>query len=913
MKFRAPYLIGSILLLASLQAVSANPVNLQVLGISNTNPSPGTSISVTVAFCDDTAFAANRVKLIAGFRAGAATTFIGCPAAGQYYAVDTSIAGGIASGPGMYDTGNGGTQGGSGPPYYPSYNSGATPSCPTGSVTAVWSIYIDGNFLTPGPYSFIVGAAEDYVNCTNASAYASASLTVPLPPAAFTLNKRAEIGTAAPSGLVLFDIDYSFVNTNNFVITDIVPANLTYVGASGGGSYSAGTVTWNMGNASTPKTGTVWFLARVNAGTPVNTVITNQVSGVTNEVGFQSSNAAVTVQLPQLTLNKSQSSASLAAGSIVTYNLDWTSNGQTLQLFDSYNNVSTGSSTSGAAVPWGYDGTNYTIAPANAANGTWTVQTDANGDHYIDASVAYDGSGASGHNPGLVRDVPGLNICSDFTVLGDLQIPLSAPGAGVGADAHMILAMNPSQGITLKAAISIDAFPGNLFVQKNNIYPLPAGAATSALPFSVVAGVWYTMKVRIQSNGSGTIAYTVQLWQRSNPSLVGTLVYTDATAPQPTCSGGWRQGWQVDETAGRNWFSNLKVLGSAPVVNAAVTDVVPPGITYVGASVAPSSGPSPLVWNFPATIFSFDTLISWWGQVSCPGPISNQFSMVANGIPATVSNTTNLAVTNCAGVPTNTPTFTPTFTRTFTPTFTPTFTFTPTPTTTGTISPTNTPTITPTFTNTPTVTPTTTVVVRIEVFDSLSNSVKVISIQNFSQPPPNLALSSNLINAFAGPGSTTNILSGALVIGIWDATNALALPVPDGIYSIHVDVTNSLGVTTTTNLQVTVARVATPTPTATLPNVDIFYASKNVFKPSDGPVSIHVEYSKFPGNYQLWVYNTAGEHIRTLDSQQLTARMVKSYEWDGKNKNGEDCSSGVYILYLIEPFDRKYKRLLLIR
>jgi flagellar hook assembly protein FlgD len=136
-------------------------------------------------------------------------------------------------------------------------------------------------------------------------------------------------------------------------------------------------------------------------------------------------------------------------------------------------------------------------------------------------------------------------------------------------------------------------------------------------------------------------------------------------------------------------------------------------------------------------------------------------------------------------------------------------------------------------------------------------------------------------------------------------------------YQVRVDSNAPVGVqsdlvTITYTGQTAPATISAPV--TILPNSDVFYASRNVFKPStDGPVSIHVEYSKFPGNYQLWVYNSAGEHVRTLDSDYLTAPVNRSYEWDGKNKNGEECSSGVYILYLLEPFDRKYKRILLVR
>jgi hypothetical protein len=104
----------------------------------------------------------------------------------------------------------------------------------------------------------------------------------------------------------------------------------------------------------------------------------------------------------------------------------------------------------------------------------------------------------------------------------------------------------------------------------------------------------------------------------------------------------------------------------------------------------------------------------------------------------------------------------------------------------------------------------------------------------------------------------------------------------------------------------------TPSPTSTPSNLDIFYVSKNVFSPSN-PVSITVETSAYPGAYELRVYNSAGEYIKTIDSQQLSVPLIASYFWDGTNRYGNPCASGVYILYLIEPFGTRTKRIVLIR
>jgi hypothetical protein len=121
--------------------------------------------------------------------------------------------------------------------------------------------------------------------------------------------------------------------------------------------------------------------------------------------------------------------------------------------------------------------------------------------------------------------------------------------------------------------------------------------------------------------------------------------------------------------------------------------------------------------------------------------------------------------------------------------------------------------------------------------------------------------------------------------------------------------------TTTLTPTQTFTPTNSPTPTATLPTFDEFYVNKNVFNPpTDGSVSIYVGYSSYPGPYSLCVYNSAGEAITQLDpTQTITNVVMKSYFWDGKNRYGQPCASGVYLLYLVEPFDKKLKRLILLR
>jgi hypothetical protein len=80
-----------------------------------------------------------------------------------------------------------------------------------------------------------------------------------------------------------------------------------------------------------------------------------------------------------------------------------------------------------------------------------------------------------------------------------------------------------------------------------------------------------------------------------------------------------------------------------------------------------------------------------------------------------------------------------------------------------------------------------------------------------------------------------------------------------------------------------------------------------------------VGYGISQGPFSLKVYNTAGEFIKDLGADAnppaptfLKGSINQSFFWKGNNYGGNACVSGVYILNLIEPFDRKRRKVLLI-
>jgi hypothetical protein len=761
----------------------AQAVSITSITVSNSAPNIGDVIGVTITYCEN----ANTTPYFMVALNPNSAVMQSCPASNQVILVDNNTAptGVSPVSSTQADTSATGWSGIAVP--------NTPPPCP---YTQVFNVTIPAG-TPPGTINLIVSAGDYWLQCNNGIVQQTSTvLNIPLPPPTFTVTKSSESANAAPDGLVLFNINYYFVNSTNCQITDQLPANTGFAAASPGYVYNGGTntVNWNFGAISNPTNGTAWVLLSVNAGTANGTQIVNTASGSTNESGTQlSTPVTVTINTPNLTISKSESAASLTGGSVVTYGLYWSVDGKNLQLYDSYDNITTGSNTSGTSVAWGYDLTNYTVAPFGDS-GNWIVQQDPDGSHYISASTAVNCGGGAGHYPELIRNAPGWNICSDVIVQGDLKIPTTT-SCGAGADAHMVIACNPSQSITFKAGISIDNNPGNLFVQVNNLYPFPPGAGTGVgpSPFSISTGVWYTLRSEIQSTGSGTTNFIETLWPRGNPAQAVTFNYVDSMAPQPFCSGGWRAGWQADETAGTDYYTNLIVIGPGPVANGAITDAIPAGISYLGSSVPPTQTSPTLAWtapySFPATMYSEDTPISWWGSVACPGPIVNSFTMNTDSIPVTTSNSVTLAVSGgcITSTPTDTATNTPTATITNTGTLPP----TSTPTSTPTVTSTYTPTLTPTFTFTPTITYTPTMTFTPTVTATPTNTP--VQLHIWPNPyNPKYAVGGVLKAGIAPSGSTMDLytVSGESVIHLhevagmilWDGRNKYGVKVSGGIY-----------------------------------------------------------------------------------------------------------------------------------
>lgn len=134
------------------------------------------------------------------------------------------------------------------------------------------------------------------------------------------------------------------------------------------------------------------------------------------------------------------------------------------------------------------------------------------------------------------------------------------------------------------------------------------------------------------ATGSGTDANGRPVCANSNPVVVSmcqsadlSIIKTDSADPV---------------TAGATFSYTISVVNGGPTTatNVVVTDPLPSGLTYLGASPPPSSGPNPLVWNLPSLAPSATATFTINVRTDCAGTglISNT-ATVSSATPDPVS------------------------------------------------------------------------------------------------------------------------------------------------------------------------------------------------------------------------------------------------------------------------------------
>ncbi|HDQ26498.1 MAG TPA: DUF11 domain-containing protein [bacterium] len=738
--------------------------------------------------------------------------------------------------------------------------------------------------LEGGTYFIIIGGRQDWLD-TGGSPAASQNfyqINIPLPPPDASISKMAEGSIAEPGSLILYTINYSFINGNNFVITDQVPANCALLemspGGMNGGTTPGSALSWNIGDATTRRNGNVWFLVQVDPSAVPGTIISNTASWTLNEIpgGGSSNTASVTVG-EAFNLVKSQSASTASVGDNITYTFDFAISGLSLEYYDSFDTDITG---------------------YFATGGIWNWEAETGGGGYIN-------SPAQGSYPHYLRNTP-TDFCYGM-ITADVWIGNKSTAGSDFWDSLVVFRDNGLTGGGARAyglGISSDNNPGSIYLQKAEPYLVLQANNTVA----VQNQRWYTLKISVTDAGSGSVRIQGKAWLKGTAEPAGwNIDYTDISAI-PACGFVGFQGHPLNP----NLYDNMKIFRSSVSANDAVLyDTIPAGLSYLGGTPADGVHGGPIVsggivrWELAGVVDDYAGNISWWAQITDCGLITNTGAFKPNAAePPILSNSVVLDV-ECPGTPTFTPTSTMTHTVTHTPTFTVTVTFTPT------VTMTATPTVTPVFPNI-----------------SLSKSAAPLTVKvndtvtftvNYSNTgagaATNAVITDNIPQQLicSPPCSEFVINNGGVRAGDTITWNVgIINPGASGSVSFTAVIPNYF--TSDTYMQniasLTAFELAQAVDSNTvqvlidLPELQLTPVT-NYPNPFDGETKIVFNIS-IAALVNIKFFTISGEHIATIKDYNAVAG-VNEVEWKGVNDYGERVSSGVYF-YRVEAVNGEEKQ-----
>ncbi len=194
----------------------------------------------------------------------------------------------------------------------------------TAPATQIFNVTVPASLNAGSTYNFIVGASGCDAQCGDLGdieTEAHVPISIAVPPPGLTFSKTAEGNTANIGDLVLFRMDYTYVNNGPITITDTLPSEVVPTTANGaevspGGTVTGQSVTWVLPFETAPQSGYVWVLTKVVSGT-VGTQITNTANATSPSVVVPPASANVEIG-GKFQISKSESATSVAAGSNIT-------------------------------------------------------------------------------------------------------------------------------------------------------------------------------------------------------------------------------------------------------------------------------------------------------------------------------------------------------------------------------------------------------------------------------------------------------------------------------------------------------------------------------------------------------------------------------------------------------------------
>src|SRR5438093_1453874 len=514
----------------------------------------------------------------------------------------------------------------------------------------------------PNPPGSYVNTAVAHINVAQIDTTTATTDNVP-GTATVTVPPRADLSVAktGPATVnAVQNLTYTIAVTNNgpsaavsVVVRDTLPAGVTFVSASNGGTAAAGVVTWpsvaslaNGGSLSrtvtvtAPPTGTLLNVARAGAATgdPDSTNNNGSASGnrVTTTV-HELANLAVTKTGP----------ASVDAAQTFTYTITVTNNGpstaasvvvrDTLPAGVTFDSASNGGSLAAGVVTWPSvpslaNGASLSRTVTVIAPTTGTLLNVARADAATDDPDSTNNSGSD----------PANRVTSSITELADLVVAKTGPAAVDAAQNFSYTISVTNNGPSDAASVVVrDTLPAGVsFVSASDAGAEAGGVVAWPAVATLANGASLSRTVTVTAPVTGTLLNVARAdastadpaSPNNNGSDPGNRV---STAVHELADLTLAKTGPASVNAAQNLTYTITVTNDGPsdASAVAVRDTLPAGVTFVSASNGGTAAGGVVTWPAFATLANGASLSR---TVTVTAPPTGTLLNVARADAATV-------------------------------------------------------------------------------------------------------------------------------------------------------------------------------------------------------------------------------------------------------------------------------------
>ncbi|WP_167854876.1 COG1361 S-layer family protein [Mangrovimicrobium sediminis] len=461
-----------------------------------------------------------------------------------------------------------------------------------------------------------------------------------------SLSKRASRTQVQPGDSLVYTLAFDNSGTDaagDVVLRDFLPAGVSFVSASAGGTESGGVVTWNLGDLAAPAAGSVTLTVRVNSPLPDGTLLENLASIESTATSPVSASHRISVSSqPDLSIRKSVSSSTVVPGNTLVYTLEYANNGTDQatgvvledHLPDNVTFVRAsggGSESSPGIVQWSIG----TLAAGARSSVTVEVTVDS---PLANGTVLHNVATIDGDQGGP-RSSPVVDVRVSSAPL--LQLAKTGPAVvSAGSQATYTLSYSNTGHDTATGLVLRDTLPANTTLVSSspsgkpkggsvtwNLPDLPAGGSgaillTLAVDSPLPSGTRLVNQASLSSAELLPVTATARTDVSSAP-----ILRLDKRATRDFVAAGEQLTYTLD-------YSNQGNSNAAGVV---LVDHLPPEVSFVSATGGGSPSGADVTWNIGSLPAGSSGSVSVTVQVDSPISsgivIPNAASISATGVP----------------------------------------------------------------------------------------------------------------------------------------------------------------------------------------------------------------------------------------------------------------------------------------